>query len=158
MKKYVLPSVVLLILFSTVLNHLAAHPSSDRTKGEINEALKTWNDAAKSANVELCLSMFDNSDNVILVGSDKGEFCKGKNQIRTWLTAIFAHANFSWEMNRIDIDSDGKKAWVFVEGAMIVQWDNGHIVKTPYRFTGVLVKSSKAWKWRLFNGSIPRGE
>ncbi len=158
MSKNIFPSIVLLILFSTLFNSLAAQSASERIKGEINDALKTWNAAAKSANVELCLSMFDNSDDVMLVGSDKGEICKGRDQMRTWLSAIFAHANFSWEMNRIDIDSNSKTAWVFVEGSMIVQWDNGHTKKTPYRFTGILVKKSKVWKWRLFNGSIPRGE
>ena len=78
--------------------------------------------------------------------------------MRAWLSAIFAHANFSWEMNTIDIDSNGKTAWVFVDGAMIVQWDSGHTKKTPYRFTGIMIKKNKVWKWRLFNGSIPRGE
>ena len=158
MKKNILPLVLLLILFSVVFNSLSAQSTSEKVKGEINEALKIWNSAAKNANVEQCLAMFDNTAEVMLVGSDKGEICKGKEQMRAWLSAIFAHANFSWEMNTIDIDSNGKTAWVFVDGAMIVQWDNGHTKKTPYRFTGIMVKKNKVWRWRLFNGSIPRGE
>ena len=158
MNKNILLTILLLILFSTFLNSLSAQSPAEKVKAEISDALRTWNEAAKSANVDLCLSLFENSDNVILAGSDKGEVCKGKDQMRTWLSAIFAHASFSWEMDHTDIDSNGKTAWVFVEGSMIVKWDNGHAKKTPYRFTGILVKKNKVWKWRLFNGSIPRGE
>lgn len=158
MKTKIFRKLLFVILFSLILNSIYAQPTSVRIKNEITGALKEWNAAAKSANADRCLSLFENSDDIILVGSDKGEICKGKLQIREWLSQIFAHANFSWEMNTIDIDSNGSTAWVFVDGSMIVQWDNGKTKITPYRFTGIMVRKNKLWKWKLFNGSIPRGE
>jgi hypothetical protein len=49
--------------------------------------------------------LFDNSDNIMLIGSDSGEVYKGKEQIKGWLNLLFKNAGFSSEMNRIDIDS-----------------------------------------------------
>jgi hypothetical protein len=120
--------------------------------------LKTWSAAAKSANVDQSMALFDDSENIMLIGSDKGEVKKGKKQVRDWLTKIFGVASFSWEMDNINIDSNGNTAWVFVEGSMIVEFRKGGINRTPYRFTGIMVMKKGEWKWRLFNGSIPKGE
>jgi ketosteroid isomerase-like protein len=158
MEKTILLKLAFLILFSALYTSLSAQKSSDKIKNEITEALKIWNAAAKNANVDQCLSLFDNSDNIMLVGSDKGEINKGKEQINEWLTKIFGVANFCWDMDRIDIDYKDNTAWVFVEGTMIVEFQKGGSKRTPYRFTGIMVKKKGKWKWRLFNGSIPIGE
>jgi ketosteroid isomerase-like protein len=158
MKQKILLQVLVVISFWAISTSLSAQKSSEKVKIEITQALQTWNAAAKSANVDRCLALFDDSENIMLIGSDKGEINKGKAQTKEWLTRIFGFASFSWEMDSINIDSNGKTAWVFVEGTMIVEFKKGGIQKTPYRFTGILVKKKGEWKWRLFNGSIPRGE
>jgi hypothetical protein len=61
-------------------------------------------------------------------------------------------------MNRIDIDCNGKTAWVFIDGKMIVDFHKGGRKVTPYRFTGIMVKKKGVWKWRLFDGSVPQSE
>lgn len=99
--KYLLIFIQLLIFINTI----AARPANEKVKAEIRDALEIWNKTAKNADVERCLSLFDDGDQVMLIGSDIGE-----------------------------------------------------IKKTPYRFTGIMIRKSKDWKWRLFNGSIPRGE
>jgi ketosteroid isomerase-like protein len=158
MKKSILFSAVLMILLFGAFNQLSAQKSSEKVKAEITEALKIWNAAGKSADVDKCMSLFDDTDDIMLIGSDKGEINKGKDQAKAWLAEIFGFANFSWEMDSINIDSNDKTAWVFVEGTMIVEFKQGGTKRTPYRFTGILVKKKDEWKWRLFDGSIPRGE
>jgi len=158
MKKIILFKTVLIILFIGAYTSLSAQKSSEKVKSEIIEALKIWNAAAKSANVDQCMAQFDDYENIMLIGSDKGEINKGKDQAKEWLTQIFGFASFSWEMDSINIDSNDKTAWVFVEGTMIVEFKQGGTKRTPYRFTGILVKKKGEWKWRLFNGSIPKGE
>ncbi len=143
------------ILF--ILN-VQAQKNSERLKTEITQALSDWNTHAKNGDLEKFMALYDKSANIMMVGSDKGEIFKGKDEIRTWLTALLKHAGFSWEMNRIDIDGYKKTAWVFIDGFMIVKWDTGQSRKGPYRFTGIMVKKKGVWKWRLFNGSIPKGE
>ena len=158
MKKDRFLQSLFVILFSSLFTSLAAQQTSGKVTGEISRALETWNAAAKSANVNQCMALFDDSENIMLIGSDKGEVNKGKNQVRDWLTKIFGFANFSWQMDSINIDSNDNTAWVFVEGKMIVEFKQGGNKVTPYRFTGILVKKKGEWKWRLFDGSIPRGE
>jgi ketosteroid isomerase-like protein len=155
MKKNGLFQSVILIIFSIIFNSLQAQELSEKVKSEITEALNIWNNAAKNSNTELMMSLFDDSENIMLIGSDSAEIWKGKDQIRGHLNSIFPNESVSWEMNRIDIDGYGNTAWVFVDGSIIISTDTGENIKAPYRFTGILIKKNKEWKWRLFNGSNP---
>ncbi len=158
MKNNVSIYLTFFILFYFCYNSSEAQSSSDKIKIEITETLNVWNTIGKINNVDEVMSQFDSSENIILVGSDNGEIYRGKKQIKGWLDQLLKHAGFSWEMNKIDIDYNDNTAWVFVEGKMVVNWDSGETHKTPYRFTGIMVKKKGVWKWRLFDGSIPRGE
>ena len=126
-------------------------------KKEITSAVELWNNLAKNRNVNHFMDLFDNTEEIMVVGSDSGEVFKGRDQIEGWMKMLFAHRSFSWEMNRVDIDHNGNTAWVFMDGSMIVTNDKGKTAKFPYRFTGILVKVKNTWKWRLFNGSVPGG-
>jgi hypothetical protein len=158
MKKNIFFQAVLVIMLSVSVNSLSAQKSSDKVKSEITETLKIWNTTCKSANVDQVMSLFDNTAEIMVVGSADGEINKGKDEIKAWVSQIFGFAGFSWEMNRIDIDCNGKTAWVFVDGKMIVEFHKGGKKVTPYRFTGILVKKNGVWKWRLFDGSVPQQE
>jgi len=157
MKKLILIAALILIGMSTEMQ-AQAQTDADKMKAEIRESLQQWNAAAKSGDVNRCMAMFDTTPDILMVGSDSGEIFKGPIEMREWLTALMEHANFSWEMNRVDIDYFENTAWVFIDGKMVVSFDNGKSRKNPYRFTGILIKKEGAWKWRLFNGSIPKGE
>ena len=159
MKKSIfLQSALFFILFTATFNPLRAQKAQDKVIQEITQALKDWNTATGSANSELTMAQFDNTENIMVIGSDSGEIYKGKEQIRGWMNALYKNNCFSWEMNRVDIDYSGKTAWVFVDGTMVVSRKSGKIRRTPYRFTGILVKKGNAWKWRLFDGSVPASE
>ena len=156
MKKNILFQLVFLILFSIAFISLKAQTSSEQVRKGISETLQLWNTSATNANVDQAMLLFDNSVNIMLIGSDSGEIFKGKDQIRGWLNQIFEYASFSWEMKRIDIDYNGKTAWVFVDGTMVVKIHKGGTIKKPYRFSGIMVKKNNVWKWRLFDGSEPK--
>jgi len=149
-------SLLLFLLFFSVNSN--AQTKENKTNAEIQNVLKKWNDAAKKANLEEFMSLYDDNPNAVLVGSAKGEIFIGKAQIKSWLTQLFKNNTFQWEMNKIHIDSSQNTAWTFVDGAMIVTNKEGKEFRTPYRFTGILVKKNKDWKWRLFNGSVPESE
>lgn len=158
MKRNILTKGVIVILFSLLYNSLYAQISSGKFQNEIKEALNLWNTACKSANLDRVMAMFDNSAEIMVIGSAEGEISKGKDEVRDWLGQLFGSAGFSWEMNRIDIDCNDKTAWVFVDGKMIVDFKKGGKKVTPYRFTGIMVKNNGMWKWRLFDGSVPEAE
>lgn len=156
MKKNLIIGFVFLVLLLEATNSLFAQTLIDKKNQEISDALALWNQACKNADLELVMSMLDSSENIMIVGSDNGEINKGKDEVRKWLGNLFGFARFSWEMNRIDIDSYGKTAWIFVDGKMIVNFHGGGQKVTPYRFSGIMVKKKGNWKWRLFNGSVPQ--
>lgn len=158
MKKYIITRSVFVIVFSIMFNSLTAQTSSVKFQDEIKEALNRWNTACKNAELDKVMEMFDNSASIMLVGSADGEISKGKDEIREWLSQMFGLAGFSWEMNRTDIDCNGKTAWVFMEGKMVVDFHKGGRKVIPYRFTGIIVQEKGIWKWRLFDGSEPKSE
>jgi ketosteroid isomerase-like protein len=158
MKKNIFFQMVMVILFSVNATSMSAQKGPEKINEEIADALKIWNAACKSANIDQVMAMMDNTAKIIVVGSADGEISKGKDEVKAWISQIFGFAGFSWEMNRMDIDSNGKTAWVFVDGKMIVEFHKGGKKVTPYRFTGIMVKKNGVWKWRLFDGSVPQQE
>jgi ketosteroid isomerase-like protein len=157
-KKIIFFQAVLVFLLSIMFSSVSAQKSSEKIKNEITETLKIWNTACKNANLDQVLALMDNTAEIMVVGSADGEINKGKDEVKKWVSQIFGFAGFSWEMNRIDIDSNGNTAWVFVDGKMIVDFHKGGQKVTPYRFSGILVKKNGTWKWRLFDGSVPQQE
>jgi hypothetical protein len=135
-----------------------AQSASEKVKKEISETLKIWNEAGRNRKTEAFKALFDDTTDIMLIGSDKGEISRGWDEISKWLDAIFKHNSFTWEMDRIDIDSNGNTAWVFMEGRMVVVNDKGSVRKVPYRFCGILVKKNEQWKWRMWDGSSPGGK
>ena len=156
MKKNIVIQLLFLISSTVAVTSLKAQTSAELVHKGISETLQLWNTAATNANVDQAMSLFDNTDNIMLIGSDSGEIYKGKDQIKGWLNKIFKYAGFSWEMKRIDIDYSGKTAWVFVDGTMIVKIHQGKTIRKPYRFSGIMVKKNNKWKWRFFDGSEPK--
>jgi ketosteroid isomerase-like protein len=156
--KYIFLQAAFVFVLLVTVNSLSAQKSSEKVNNEIAETLKIWNTACKNANLDQVMSMLDITDGLMVVGSDNGEINKGKDEVKAWLSKIFGFAGFSWEMTRVDIDSNGKTAWVFMDGKMIVDFHKGGQKVTPYRFAGVLVKKNGVWKWRLFDGSVPQHE
>jgi ketosteroid isomerase-like protein len=156
-------AVIVIVSFSAQLQ--AQSPKGNKMKGsegsveeDIRASLESWNQAAKNRDLDKFMAQFDDTPEIMLIGSDSGEIFKGKAQIKKWLKSLFGFASFSWEMDRIDIDHFENTAWVFMEGYMVVTNEKGSAGRAPYRFTGILVKKDNEWKWRLFNGSVPEGE
>jgi ketosteroid isomerase-like protein len=152
-KTIIFPLIILIFLCSA---NISAQVQPDKVKAEITEVLKQWNAACKKADVDELMSLFDNTDNIILIGSDSGEIFKGKVQMRAWLTDFCKYMKVSWDMDRVDIDYNDNTAWVFVDGLMNYENKAGKTWKSHYRFTGIMVKKDGVWKWRLFDGSKPK--
>ncbi len=138
---------------------LGSSDSRSQTRQEISSTLDAWNSACSARDPKRVMAMIDDGPDVMVVGSDKGEVFKGREQIEGWLKGLLAVRGFSWEMDRVDIDANGATAWAFVEGRMVVADTSGTVLgKPPYRFTSVMVKKGETWKWRVFDGAIIGGE
>ena len=122
----------------------------------IKQTLLDWNKAVMTKNVEMATSIFDNNAKVIFAGSEENEIFKGISEIRHSIEDFFSKPlSLSWEFTNMTIDQNKETAWVFVDGTATLKRNNGSTETTPYRITVVMVKKGTAWKWRLFNGSVP---
>jgi ketosteroid isomerase-like protein len=158
LKKHFILQVIILTFLSVIDNSLYAQKSSEKFKSEITKAVEIWNAACKKADINQVMSLLDDSEEIMVIGSANGEINKGKEEVKKWVSQLFGFAGFSWEMNRIDITGNGKTAWVFVDGKMVVNFHKGGKKVTPYRFTEIWVKKKGAWKLSLFDGSVPQSE
>ena len=125
----------------------------------IRKCLNEMNDALATKDLQKVMSIYDNSDDIVVVGSDSGEIFIGKKRVEVFMKIIVSMPFiFSFDMDKALIQQDNNIAWVFIDTKMVHTKENGKSSMIPYRITGVLVKKGSDWKWRLFSGSIPRGE
>ncbi len=138
--------------------HCGIYAQSCGTEKEILKVLEKWNEAAQKRDTLALADMFDKSEDIMVVGSDSGEIFKGQAGVKQFTQFLFSQYSFSWDLKRVDISYNGNTAWAFTDGHMSVTGNNGTTFITPYRFTAVFVKTNNQWKWKLYNGSIPKGE
>jgi ketosteroid isomerase-like protein len=157
MKNSILFRLAVLIIFSVILYPVSAQKSSDNIKSEIAEQLRLFNTSAQNANTDQMMSLFDDSENILFIGSDSAEIWKGRDKIKGHLNTIFPKERVNLEMKRVEIDANGNTAWAFVDGYINITSEKGEKFRAPYRFTIIFVKKDSTWKIKLFDGSNPGG-
>ncbi|CAN5387210.1 hypothetical protein BH10BAC2_BH10BAC2_44360 [soil metagenome] len=145
------------IISLSIITH-SSFAQKNETEKQIRYSLQVWNEAAKQKDTISIMNMFDKAEDIMVVGSDSGEIFKGQAAVKQFIGWLFSQYSFYWEWDRVDIAYNEKTAWAFTDGRMSVTDANSNTIITPYRFTAIFVKRSDGWKWRLYNGSIPKGE
>ncbi len=130
---------------------------------QIRATLSALNSACAARDVDAFLALFDPSDEILFVGSDKGEVFHGREAIRGFMKRLYGLPFvFAFDLEKVTVRQEGDHGWVFVDGNMIRTGDRGKAAgKTgtgPYRFSITMVKRDSGWKWQLFNGSVPGSE
>ncbi len=134
--------------------YYAAEPDS-----AIRLCLERMNEVLLTKDVPTVMGIFDRGDDIILIGSDSGEICIGRQQVENFFKMIVSMPFvFSFDWDHVVINHRESTAWVFVDGKMVHTSPSGKISKVPYRIAAVMVKVDAEWKWKMFSGSIPRGE
>lgn len=125
----------------------------------IIKCLNSMNEALATKDLKKVMAVYDDSENIVVVGSDSAEIFIGKKRVEEFMSSIVGMPFiFSFEMDNPLIQKDKNVAWVFIDSKMVHTGNDGEIAKIPYRVTAILVKRGNEWKWRMFSGSIPRGE
>ena len=131
--------------------------TSHRDSQDVRKTLEALNAATLHRDVAATMALFDDSDDIMLVGSDVGEVFKGRQVLSSHLKEIYALPFvLSFDMPSVTVHVEGQTAWIFGEGAEVINEGEGKITRTPYRFTICLVKRGENWKWQVFSGSVPR--
>jgi ketosteroid isomerase-like protein len=125
----------------------------------IRAGLDTLNAAMARRDVPAVMALFDDTDDILLVGSDTGEVFRGRAAVAGFIQALCGLPFvFSFDLPDVIIRHGGRSAWVFADGAMVHTRDNSQATRVPYRFSLAMVKRGHEWRWQLFHGAIPRGE
>lgn len=116
----------------------------------------TLEDYAKAyclKDIEALMNIFDNSDNISVIGTGADELCVGRNEIRGLFIRNFKEATatkFEWDW--IDIRFSENHAIVSV--TLLIHLDyNGKALKVPIRWTVILKKKNGKWVWIHRNAS-----
>lgn len=135
--------------------------SNDREA--ISATLSALNAACAARDLNAFMALFDDNDDILFVGSDKSEVFRGREATRGFMQVLYGLPFvFSFQLDNVVLHQSDDHAWVFVDGKMVRRGDRGDAVgkvgQSPYRFSIAMVRRGGAWRWQMFNGSVPRGE
>jgi len=122
----------------------------------VHELLAHLSDRVRRKDIAV-MELFDDDAGIMLAGSEPGDLARGPIEVRAHMHQVFAlPLHLHWEWDSIACWSNGDIAWFLADGrAVIARGDE--LSPVAYRLSGVLVKSEKGWRFRLFHGSEPRG-
>jgi ketosteroid isomerase-like protein len=123
------------------------------TREEVLLALGEFRAAISQRRLEGALALFVPDADATLIGSSLGEIVRGPLEMRTFLKRLFSSSQtVSWEWDDVSISSAGDVAWLWLEGALVLDGRSDR----AYRISGVMERRQGRWLWTLFHGSEPR--
>ena len=164
MRRQLVSALVLVAMLSAIgYAKRSFVPAEAKDAAAIRQTLVDMNTVCAARDVKAFSALFDEGDDVMFVGSDKGEIFHGQGGVLKFTKMLFgASFVFSFDLQDVSISQTGDYAWVFVDGNMVRTVDRGEsagkVLKKPYRFSIAMVKKSGHWKWQLFHGAVPGAE
>lgn len=123
---------------------------------EIDAIKSTLEDYAKaycSKDIEAMMNIFDDSDNISVIGTGADELCVGKKEIRDLFLRNFEEATatkFEWDW--VDVRVSENHAVVSITLMIHLEYKGDHL-KVPIRWTVVLKNKNGKWLWIHRNAS-----
>jgi uncharacterized protein (TIGR02246 family) len=141
----------------------ATGPSASQDRDGIRATLAALNSSCAARDLDAFMALFDDGDDILMVGSDTGEVFRGREAVREFMNRLFGLPFvFSFDLKEVVTRQDRDFAWVFVDGNMVHSVDRGaaagKVSQKPYRFSIAMVRKEGRWRWQLFNGSVPGAE
>lgn len=116
----------------------------------------TLNDYAKAycaKDIDALMKVFDDSDNISVIGTGADELCVGREEVRTLFLRNFGEATaskFAWDWEDIRISGDH----AVVSTTLDIHLEYmGNQLKVPIRWTVVLKNKDDRWVWIHRNAS-----
>jgi len=120
----------------------------------IKSTLEAYAKAYCSKDIDAMMNIFDNSDNISVVGTGADELCVGLIEIKDLFLRNFEEATANkFEWNWMDIRLSENHAVVSVILTIYLEY-KGDKLKLPIRWTIVLKNKNKKWVWIHRNASI----
>lgn len=123
---------------------------------EINAIKSTLEDYAKAyclKDIDALMTVFDNSDNISVIGTGADELCVGQNEVRNLFLRNFEEATASkFEWGWMDIRISDNHAVISVTLTIYLEHKSNDF-KVPIRWTIVLKNKNHKWVWIHRNAS-----
>ena len=122
----------------------------------VNSTLKTLVSCTRRRDLTGTLDLF--VDDAAIFGSDEGECARGRDDVREFLTALYAEpVTYGWTWDHPVAGRHGDVVW-FVALSQVILEGEGAPPPVPYRLSGVLRLVGGRWRFALFNGAQPVAE
>ena len=122
----------------------------------VDSALTTLVSCTRQRDLRGTLELF--VDDAAVFGSDEGEFARGRDDVREFLTALYAEpVTYGWTWDHPVAGRHGDVVW-FVALSQVILEGEGAPPPVPYRLSGVLRLVGGRWRFALFNGAQPVAE
>lgn len=109
--------------------------------------LDDYANAYCARDIEAMMAVFDNSDEISVIGTGMEELCSGRSEVRRLFLRNFrdAHANrFEWDWVRATVDGD----FAVIAVTLKIDLDlDGKQILVPLRWTVALRRSGDRWVW-----------
>jgi ketosteroid isomerase-like protein len=122
----------------------------------VKNALRQLEVELRGRDVEGVVALF--REDGVLFGSEEHENAAGANELRIFLSGVFARPHtYGWsEPEPLFTGGNDELVWFVAPTTVIIQGNEGHERHAPYRVSGVLDRAVDGrWLFRLFNGSEP---
>lgn len=122
-------------------------------ENKIKQTLEAYASAYCSKNIDAMMTVFDDSDNISVIGTGADELCVGRKQVKKLFLRNFTEATankFAWDW--LDIRISGDHAVVSVTLTIHLEFQ-GERLKVPVRWTVVLKNKEERWVWIHRNAS-----
>jgi ketosteroid isomerase-like protein len=119
----------------------------------IKSTLEDYANAYCAKDIDALMDVFDNSENISVIGTGADELCVGQGQVRNLFLRNFEEASatkFEWDW--MDIRVSNNHAVVSVTLTIYLE-HKGNSLKVPLRWTVVLKKTNHKWVWIHRNAS-----
>jgi ketosteroid isomerase-like protein len=141
----------------------AARKTAARSPANSDEAvlqtLTALNDVLARRDLAGFMALFEDDDDIMLLGSDAGEVFRGRAEVGGFLKRLYGLPfTFAFDMPNATVRRKGHHAWLFADGAMVHKRADGSETRRPYRIVLVMKRHDDAWRWQLFSGSVPAAE
>ncbi len=109
--------------------------------------LDNYSDAYCARDIEAMMSVFDDSDEISVIGTGAKELCSGRSEVKDLFLRNFrdAHAKrFEWDWVRVTVAGD------FAVIAVTLKIDiamDGEELQVPLRWSVALRRSRNRWVW-----------
>ncbi|MDC9723677.1 MAG: nuclear transport factor 2 family protein [Urechidicola sp.] len=127
--------------------------NQETKKESIKQTLEDYAKAYCAKDINAMMQVFDDTDNISVIGTGASELCVGRDQVRVLFLNNFDEATatkFEWDWIDIRISDDHAVVSVTLTIHLIYK---GEDLQVPIRWTVVLKNKNNRWVWIHRNAS-----